>query len=170
MKTATVRVSGLRELEAELAKLKKSVGMSVLRRVGKGALTPMMEDAKSKAPEKTGTLVQSIVIKNTPDKVYKAAARDSFLKFGHAKGVKRDKSTGISLSLAPTARRGTNLWRYAFYQEYGTIHMSAQPYMRPAWDSGKENALEYIEQNLSKEISNSVAKAERKAARARSKA
>ncbi len=30
---------------------------------------------------------------------------------------------------------------YGFYQEFGTVHHSAQPFMRPAWDSGVSRAI-----------------------------
>lgn len=32
----------------------------------------------------------------------------------------------------------------AIMQEFGTIHETAQPYMRPAWDTGKDYALKVI--------------------------
>ena len=51
-------------------------------------------------------------------------------------------------------------------QEFGTRKAPPQPFMRPAWERHKDQALEDIKQNLATEIDKAAARAARKAARA----
>jgi len=54
---------------------------------------------------------------------------------------------------------------YATWAEFGTVDTPPHPYMRPAWDSGAEPALEYIKAELGNEIERAAQRLARKAAR-----
>jgi hypothetical protein len=54
---------------------------------------------------------------------------------------------------------------YAPAQENGLKNMPAQPFMRPAWDSEKFQAVDKIAPELWAEITKTTARAQRKAAR-----
>lgn len=56
---------------------------------------------------------------------------------------------------------------YATHVEFGTIDTPAQPYMRPAWDAGKDQALRTVVETLTVEIRRAADRAARKLARAR---
>lgn len=40
----------------------------------------------------------------------------------------------------------------ALMMEFGTIHDRAQPYMRPAWDTGKQGALDIIQAGFADQV------------------
>ena len=67
------------------------------------------------------------------------------------------------MAMGPAAGMGATY--YATAVEFGTIDTPAQPYMRPAWDTGKMQALDYVETNLWREIDKSVGKIAKKKAR-----
>lgn len=150
----TVKLTGFRELEAALSELPKATGKNVLRRVARGALQPMRNHAADIAPDDPSTtgkdLHSSIGIAN--------------LKMGKVRFVRgkfrADSSTGIAMTMGPErqAFHGT-------FQEFGTVHHAARPFMRPAWDAGADNALEYIKSNLGSEINRAAVRLARKRAK-----
>jgi HK97 gp10 family phage protein len=74
---------------------------------------------------------------------------------------------GIRIRLAPFKSRSVpvemwvyvqkNLWYWKF-QEFGTAHNAAQPFMRPAFNAHKEKAVEavrvYLAARIEKEVAN----------------
>lgn len=144
-----VKLSGFRELERKLAvDLPKATARNVLRRVAKGALEPMADDASQKAPEERGILSFSIVV--SEGRTRRAKAYFSRLR-------------GVRMAMGPASGMGATY--YATHVEFGTIDTPAQPYMRPAWDTGKMQALEYVEDNLWREIERAVGRVTKKKAR-----
>lgn len=154
-----VRLSGFRELERALNELPKATGKNVLRRTAKGALEPMADSAAAKAPTDEGKLAFSITV---------SEKRTRRAKGGGAKLVggrwRSDASTGIEMAMGPGG--GLGVLQYAAFVEFGTVDTSAQPYMRPAWDSGADTALEYVKENLGSEIARAAAKLAKKRAKA----
>lgn len=55
--------------------------------------------------------------------------------------------------------------RYAHLMEFGSVELDPQPYMIPAWEEEKNNALEIIKDELGKEIHKAAKRAERKLAK-----
>jgi HK97 gp10 family phage protein len=146
----TVRLEGFRQLEAALSALPKSTGKAVLRRVAKGALQPMAEKARSLAPKDSGDLAGAIQVSERRTK--RVARINRF-----------DKNTGIQMAMGPVS--GGGVLNYATFAEFGTNDTRATPYMRPAWYSGKDDALEYVKANLGREIDRAASRLAKKAAR-----
>ena len=146
----TVRLEGFRELEAALNDLPKATGRNVLRRVAKGALAPMADKAKSMAPVDGGELRESIKLS---EKRTKRVVREN----------RFDRNGGLAMAMGPVS--GNGVLNYASFVEFGTADARAQPFMRPAFDGGKHEALEYIKANLGKEISKAAARLAKKAAK-----
>ncbi|MES2902824.1 MAG: hypothetical protein V4696_01440 [Pseudomonadota bacterium] len=174
-RTQTVTLTGFKELERALKELPKATGKNVLRRIGKGALEPMRQDAQNNAPVadapyyigKKGEmrLVQPGRIKNSivvSEKRTRRAKGPSKNKLVNGKW-RASASTGISIAMGPSS--GGGLYNAA-RKEFGNSKTSAEPFMRPAWAKGSVPALEYIKDNLGDEI----AKAARKVAKKRAKA
>lgn len=155
-----VKVEGLRDCERALAELPKATGKNALRRVAKGALGPMQGHAAAIAPREFGDLAMSIQVseKRTP----RAKKRPARRKVGGR--WKSDPSTGIEMAMGPT--RGKGVLNYASFQEFGTVEMAANPYMRPAWDSGAMKALDYIKDELRAQIDKAAARLAKKRAKA----
>ena len=146
----TVQLTGFRELEATLSKWPKAMGRNVLRRVAKGALEPIADRARGMAPSDQGDLRASIKVS---EKRTKRVARIN----------RFDKNTGVEIAMGPTS--GGAVLNYASFVEFGTNDTRARPYMRPAWESGKTGALDYVIANLSKEVDRTAARLAKKAAR-----
>lgn len=146
---STVKLSGFKELSKALERLPKATGKNVLRRVAKGALEPMANDAAAKAPDATGKLSFSIIVSDKRTKRVKKRLNS------------RD---GISMAMGPST--GLGVLQYASFVEFGTVDTPAFGFMRSTWDSGAEGALTYVEVNLGNEITKSAAKLAKKRARA----
>ncbi len=66
------------------------------------------------------------------------------------------------MHIGPAA--GTSTF-YASFREFGTVLLSAHPFMRPAWDSLRMPTLERIKVELRQEVMRATARAARRAAR-----
>lgn len=144
---------GFRELEAALSELPKATGKNVLRRVGRPPMEAMADVAAAKAPVRTGRLAYSIAVSE------KATARARWNK-GR---FRASASTGITMAMGPAQGLGT--LHYATFDEFGTIDTPAFGFMRAAWDGGADRMLEYIKDNLWREIDKAAAKRAKKLAR-----
>lgn len=150
----TIRVDGFKELDAALQEMKTATARGTVRRAMMKAFQPMAEDASGIAPDDPRTpspdLHRSIKVGDTLK-----AGRSMFTKgFGFADGQ-------VTVWMGPT-REG---YPQAMMQEFGTVNQPAQPYMRPAWDAGKDQLLEDLKANLAAEITKTAERAARKAAR-----
>lgn len=174
-------VEGLRELQYALNQLGPKIARNVLSRsVAEGARL-IRDEAKIRAPVSTGpvsdghpppgTLKRSIVIKrafsDATQAIYVVAVRhgkDSravgkkkrnmdayywrFVEFGHRIG---NAATGTLARLASRhrgARRGGAAIGF----------VQAQPFMRPAWESKKEAALDQIKADLAQGVEDEARK------------
>ncbi len=146
----TVRLEGFRELERALNELPKSTGRAVLRRVAKGALQPMADRARGMAPVERGDLKASIQVSERRTK--RVTRIDRF-----------DKNTGLEMAMGPVS--GGGVLNYATFAEFGTNDTRARPFMRPAFDGGKDEALDYIKANLGNEIERAAKRLAKKNAR-----
>lgn len=147
-----VRLEGFRELDRALAELPKATGKNVLRRVAKGALEPMANQAAALAPERTGKLSFSISV---GERRTRRVKREN----------KFDTRTGIQMAMGPASGSGAAL-NYAAFAEFGTVDTPAKPYIRPAWDAGAMRALDFVKQRLGSEIQRSADKLAVKRAKA----
>jgi HK97 gp10 family phage protein len=154
----TVKVAGLRELDAALGELPKATAKAVLRRVGIKALQPVAERARELAPDDPETggndLRSSIGV----------GAR---LSPRQAKLNRKAIRTGEAEKYFQEVYAGAGPVPHAHLQEFGTAHHAPQPFLRPAWESGKAGVLETVKTELGGEIDKA---AKRVAARAAKKA
>lgn len=139
----SVKIEGLRELDAALGELGKATGKNVLKRVGIKALQPMAGVAQANAPVLEGHLQRSIAVGT------KLTTRQSRL----AKNL--DGKASVTVYMGPNDPA-------AVPQEFGAKGDNPQPFMRPAWDGGKQGLLESLKAMLWTEIDKA---AKRKAAR-----
>lgn len=146
-------MQGLRELQRALAELPKATAKNVLRRVAKGALQPLADDAKGKAPRDRGDLAESIKVSSGRTRRAKAKAKLA--------GNRASPKTSVQMSAGPSG--GGGVLQYAAFEEFGTANHPAQPYMRPAWDAGAEGALDHIKSELGAEIEKAARRLARKA-------
>jgi HK97 gp10 family phage protein len=144
-----VRVEGLRELEAALKELPKATGKRVLRNSLRKAAEPIARDAAARAPVDDGTLRDSIGVGTRLTKRQAGLHRKMF----------RDDRASVEMFV------GAGGLAQATQMEFGNFKDSPQPYMRPAWDGNKMQALETIKTELWNEIQKAAARHARKMAR-----
>lgn len=149
MARASIRIDGLRELDAALAELPKATGKNVLRRTGVRALAPVIADAKQRVPVDDGDLRDSLKVTTRLSK------RQQRL---NAKAVAEGKAS-VQLYAGAAALP------HAHLVEFGTANMAPQPFMRPAWDANKDQVLQLIKDELGGEIEKAAARLARKQAR-----
>lgn len=149
----TVRVDGLRELDRALGELPKSTGKAVLRRTITKAAKPIVDMARSIAPDRPGKprndLVSSITVSSKLNKEQKKATRGDDKSFV-------EMYVGPDVSV-PNA--------HGHWQEFGTVNHGPQPFMRPAWDSQQGKALDIIKNELGDEIMKAAKRLAMKAAK-----
>ncbi len=136
-----VKITGLDELKKDLKKLsektRKSIVVSSLR---SGAVT-FRQSARSLAPAKSGILKKAITVK-------KIRTKDrSIVKFITAWTQQRGGKNAVAQG------SGTrNDAYYGHFVEYGTVHQSAQPFIRPAYDIDKSSVTGAITKQMAKRI------------------
>ncbi|MFN8996384.1 MAG: HK97-gp10 family putative phage morphogenesis protein [Pseudomonadota bacterium] len=140
-----VRVEGLAEMDRALGELPKATGRNVLRRVGRARLEPIIEDAAKRAPRLFGNLNDSITVSTKRPRRHR-------------------KESEVEVYGGPTSLPQAHL------QEFGTRHHGPQPFMRPAWDAGKDELLEGLAEDLANEIEKAAQRIARKQARLIAKA
>lgn len=154
-------VAGLKELQAALKELPQRIARNVLRgAVGAGAAV-IRNEAKARAPVSTGdaraghpppgTLRRSIYQKQIRE--LSSAVKQTFY-VGVRKG-KHYRNQGKKGNLSQDAY-------YAKFVEFGTAKMAARPFMRPAFEAKKGEAVQAIKDYLAKRIPEEVDKLRRK--------
>jgi HK97 gp10 family phage protein len=144
LKMAKFKVEGLRELERALAELPKATAKNTLKRTLKLAAQPIADEAQRLAPRDTGGLAEGIMVTAKKPKKHKPKSGRAFAE----------------IYIGPKAKS-----RNAVPQEFGTSTSAAQPFMRPAWDSKKMEALEIIRDELGNQITKAAERLAKKAAR-----
>lgn len=148
----SVKVEGLRELDKRLRDLKRGTAKGVARRVLKKAGEPIAKKARRLAPDDPST---------PPVDLHTSIEISSRQKSGRQRLYTRPGPTTVELHIGPT--RGG--YPQAMMQEFGAVHHSPTPYMRPAWDSRKNVALRIVKRELGKEIDKTVARLAKRAAK-----
>ncbi len=131
---------GVKELDHALAQLPKAVGRSVLRQALTRAAAPVVAEAEQNAPVgATGTLQASITAKTTLTRSQKA---------------QRVKAGAVEVFVGSVDPKSHLL-------EFGTSKMTAQPFLRPAWDANKH----LVARILAREIWAALARSARRLAK-----
>lgn len=173
MKTS-FKLSGFKELEAELNSLGKRVtARRVAERALRKAAEPIHARAKELAPDdpETGTgkyLVEAIKIGRASGVEQKLGNSGEVVSVfvGIDGSVKPSKPSTKRLTKKGTGKPGGGVAAYSIFMEMGTATHSAKPYMRPAFEEKKQEAVENIAEILREEIGKTKARAARKAAKA----
>jgi HK97 gp10 family phage protein len=141
----TVKITGLRELEAALADLPKATGKNVLRRVLRNRAKPIETEAEANAPVLTGGL-QSRIYTGTR------------LTRRQAQAVKKEGKSDVEIHVGTSDPAG-------LATEFGNYHQAAEPWLRPAWDANVSGVLDGIAADLGTEIEKAAQRLARKAGR-----
>lgn len=155
-----VQVSGLAALDRALAELPKATARNVLKRTLEKAAVPIVDEAKRLVPVNTGRLRDSIAaspkIKNKVGSAEFASAMRAGLgkdaavsALRSARRAAKGQGSFAEIFVGPSGRK---VIPYAHIMEFGSVKDAPQPYMRPAWDATKRQALDIIKAELGNEI------------------
>lgn len=167
----TIRVEGLKELEAALHELPRATGGNVLKRAILKPAQAFAVEASAIAPIDTGNLRTEIkpgkprII--TAGKAAFAAAMRSGASRSEAGEAAREanRAAGGAGRHAVVEVGPTNKAFYGTFQEFGTAHHAAQPFMRPTFDRMGNYLIDMVATTLREEIDKAVARIAKKAAR-----
>lgn len=137
----TAKLEGFKELAEALRELGPRVARNTLRRAVSAGAVVIRNDARSRAPVDTGEMKKDIQVKRERDNRGLMVANYSvFVRTGkksRLSGAKRD------------VNKDSFYWRFV---EFGTAKMAAQPFMRPAFEAKKEEAVARIGEVLDQGI------------------
>lgn len=140
-----VKVEGLRDLDRALGQLRPALAKGVLRRVAVKALQPFDKAWRENAPHLTGNLKESGGVGT------KLTRRQAQMN------RRREDRDTVEVFAGPNDPA-------AVPEEFGWENGRAQPFVRPAWDETKHEALEIVKRELGPEITRTAERAARRAA------
>jgi len=165
---ASVRIDGLRELDAALQQFTKSTQRRVLERVLKKAAKPIEATATKNAPVETGALkrsIKTVVRRTNPGKSAFAAAMRSGASRVQAGQAARAANRDAKGQGAAAFVRIQATSPHARFVEFGTRKMSAQPFMGPAFRSQQRATVDSIRADLKAEIQKTASRVAKRKAR-----
>ncbi len=151
----SVRVDGLADLDAALGELPKATAKNVLKRVGMARLQPMAQEARRLAPDDPATQGRDL----------KASIAVSTKIGKYARKMSGKKDSTVEVHMGPAGPKGGHAPPQGSLQEFGTHNNAPQPFMRPAWEAGKDALLDGIKSDLGAEITRAATRLARKQAR-----
>lgn len=141
--TTKVKVEGLRELGLAM----RALGNDMAQRIAVSATGAGAQIIKKKAVRNivsspavdTGSLRDAVIVKKIPKSQTNLTSEHIVTVRGKSKRGKKSKT---KQSIAP----------HASWIEFGTVRMPAEPFLRPAFDTEKENAVAAIAAKLKQRI------------------
>jgi HK97 gp10 family phage protein len=136
--------SGVDAAFAKLRRLESRIQQTALADALRVAAAPMLADARARAPRETGLLARALIMK--------AKRRGGVVSIfigpnKNVRGVVRMTRRGVRavrIKRGAAAAEGSRVRvpvRYAHVVEFGGRHVAARPFLRPAFDSTKEQSL-----------------------------
>lgn len=142
----TVKVKGLKEIQAALRELPKATAKNVMRRVLRARAQLIADRAAEMAPVERGDLRDSIAV-------------SSKLSRGGRRAAPKLSPTAIEVFVGPSQIP------HAIWQEFGTEHHAPHPFLRPAWDAHHMEVLDGIAKDMWSEIERAATRRARKLAK-----
>ncbi|ABA60074.1 HK97-gp10 family putative phage morphogenesis protein [Burkholderia multivorans] len=131
---SSVQILGLADLQADFLKLAKAQSTKALRRATVAGANVIRDEARARAPKKTGKLKRNIVT--------------AALKQKDSPGI---ATAGVRVRTKGKADSPNNAFYWRFV-ELGTQFMKAEPFMRPAFDASIAQAEGAIRTEIARAI------------------
>lgn len=147
IKTGNISITGLADLEKRLEQFSDRIARNALRGAVSAGAAIIRSEARRLAPKDTGEMVRDIMIKRARE--VKGSGLITYHVF--VRTGKKSRMAGKKRNIS----RDSFYWRFV---EFGTSKMSAKPFMRPAFDTKKTEAVERIREYLSARIEKEAAK------------
>lgn len=132
-------IKGFEQMARQLQALPGKIFKTHLRKTTLAGARVIRQEARARAPVRTGDMRRNIIIKYAPENS-KAGVRACYLVLvrkgklktkAHVNYVYKNKKT--------VAGRISFYW---YYLEFGTVKMQARPFMRPAFSNKKDAAVD----------------------------
>lgn len=136
-----MNLTGFKELANALRELGPRVAKNTLRRSVAAGATIIRKEAMDRAPVDTGEMRKDIQVKRERDTKGEMSAKYSVF-------VRAGKKSRLS-GRARNVQKDSYYWKFV---ELGTSKMAARPFMRPAFESRKEDAVKAIGEKLDEGI------------------
>jgi HK97 gp10 family phage protein len=143
----TVDIKGLKELQNALNQLPLKIQGRPVRSAVNAAAKIVMDDARRRVPVETGQLRKAIYrgrsrsMSSKGREVYVVSVRKGKAKYANTAQNRRRNRVGKTYQ----TRGEAYYWRFL---EFGTAKMPARPFLRPAFESQKQNAAMVMKQKL----------------------
>lgn len=134
-------LTGFRELAKALRELGPRVAKNTLRRSVSAGATVIKIDARERAPKDSGEMAKDILVKRERGTKSEMSAKYSVFVLSGKKSRLKGKRRNVD--------RDSFYWRFV---EFGTSKMAAKPFLRPAFESRKEEAVKVIGEKLDEGI------------------
>lgn len=149
---AQARITGAREMENLLRQLPDYIAKKTLTKALREAAQPILDEARTLAPVGKESKGRVRLRRTKRGKV-------SISNYGKLKPSLKivtvpARLTAYSATVAVTV--GKAFW--GMFVEFGTRHMSARPFMRPAFETRKSEALNRLGKSLGEEIEKAATK------------
>lgn len=148
----TVRITGAREMEAVLRQLPQHIAKQALTKALRAAAEPILDEARALAP--VGQESKGRVRLRTTRRGKVAIANYGKLKLSLRIATVPASQTPHSATVAVSV--GKAFW--GLFVEFGTRFMSARPFLRPAFEAKKTEALNRLGKALGDEIEKAATK------------
>lgn len=144
MARSRIRIEGFRELRNRIARLERGLQRKVYGQAVRAGGKILVDAAKDKVPVKTGAVQRSLV--------HRASSKPSKGLFG----VKITIKGGLKASERVAHRKGNSgrpyfpdaVERYYRFQELGTKHHPAKPFLKPAIEGKASEVLKAVKETL----------------------
>jgi HK97 gp10 family phage protein len=124
-----VQIKGLRELDQKLRKLPLIVQTKVLNTALAAGSRLIVKEAKARVPVVTGRVLKNI----------------THGKKKNPKGATRE----VGVNIRRTDKQAPFYWHFV---EFGTVKHPARPFLRPAFESKKREAVDLIKKKIAQRI------------------
>ena len=151
----TVQIKGLAELNRALAELPPRLARNVLRGSVAAGAAVIRQEAKERAPRYAGEVAAGHPPPGTLKRaIYSAQARrlSSLLEQVYHVGVVSGKRAKVGKTKSGKSK-DAYYWRFV---EFGTVKMAARPFLRPAFEAKKLEAVEAIRRYMAERIAREV--------------
>lgn len=148
MAKTTVKLEGLRDVEAVLKELPKAAAKGVMRRVLTKRAKVVAEDYRGRVRVEDGDLRDSIGVSTKLSRRQKSKHRS----------IEGKATVEVFVGAGPLPQ--------AITEEFGTVEQAAHPALRPAWDANQGRMVEGIKDDMWDETKKTAARRARKLARA----
>ena len=137
-----VQVKGLRELGQRMASLSADMAGKVARQATAAGAGVARKAIRARAPKDTGNLQAAVVMKRV---------RDTSLTEEYVVAIRKGKTRDAKAAKAGTGKLGKDAY-YAGFNEFGTVKMAAQPFIRPGFEESIQPSTEAMKKRLKQRL------------------